>query len=456
MLVLSVGVASANGENGRGRQEVRPPFSRNDSDVLAMGVPLLDLPFNFQSGYYAPSMAQALGLARSFHSAAFYGIDRLANGLAGPEHRGAYTAIRCAAAATLLVYSSYAPLGITWAHEEFHRAVLWNRGVSSRNSVYSFPFFADDVAVDHVSDSALVRLKRDYPRDLVRTEEAAYELHQQLVAGFHEDDFFLGRPRPENLSTLFSWYSDLYNILYLGLCNTSLVDSLTAESNRDEGGNVARWDCIGFDYTAWVYDLFRPDEPYAQRGIHPSGIGIDRYIRRSELTPAERGFLAREFYLSLTSLADPMLVGFPGITVGRTQVNAYVQHYLTCFGHTVNLNLLLRRGERGLAIALLSQQNRVAWFPGLDVRMVSWPVRLCGVRLGLSPRLALWTQPSGQGFETSKPQPGGLASLRIDWPATEGLRAFAEIEAKTSGWVAANVSLDPALSVRLGMRYLGR
>lgn len=432
------------------------PADCSGSDVLAVDVPLFDLPFNFQSGYYAPSMAQSLGLSSSFHEAAFYGIDRLADRLAGSEHNGARVAVRYAAAVALMTYSSYAPLGITWAHEEFHRAVLWNRGVSSRDNVYDFPFFTDNAAVDHVTDSDLVRLKRDYPHDLVRAEEAGYELQQQVVAEFHEDNFFLGRPQADNLSTLFSWYSDLYNLLYVGLCNISLVDSLTAELNRDDGADVARRDFIGFDYTAWVYDLFRPDEPYAQRGIHPSGVGIDRYIRRSELTPAERSFLEGEFYLSFTSLADPLLVGFPGITIGRVTADAYLQHYLTSFGHSVNLNVMLRRGESGLAIALLNQQNRVAWFPGLDARIVNWRVRLGRVRLGLSPRLSLWTQPSGQGFETSRPEPGALASLRIDWPMAGALGAFAEVEAKTGGWVAGNVSLDPNVSARLGIGYLRR
>ncbi|HTW92122.1 MAG TPA: hypothetical protein VMH22_10485 [bacterium] len=457
VLVLLAGVASGTCiENGDRPQEVQSPFSRNRSDVLTVDVPLVELPFNFQSGYYAPSMAQSIGLTKSFHEAGFHGIDWLADRLAGTGHRGASIAVWGTTAAAFMIYSSYAPPGVTWAHEEFHRAVLWNRGVSSRNSVYSFPFFSDLASVDHVSDSDLVRLKRDFPHDMVRAGEAGYEGQQQLVAAFHEDDFYRGRPQAENLSTLLSWYSDLSNILYVGLCNTSIVDTLTAQTNRADGTNVARRDFIGFDFTAWVYDLFRPDEPYAQRGIHPSGVGIDRYIRRSELTPAERSFLAREFYLSLTSLADPLLVGFPGIAIGGDSANAYVQHYLTSFGHSINVTLMLKRGESGLAIALLNQQNRVAHFPGLDMRIVNWPVCLGRVRLGLGPRLSLWTQPSGQGFETSRPAPGGLASLRVDWPATRGLHAFAEIEAKTSGWVAGNASLDPNVSARLGIGYLLR
>lgn len=442
VLVLLAGVASA------------APSSRSASDVLAVDLPLFDVPFNFQSGYYAPSMAQSIGLTKSFHEAAFHGIDWLADRLAGAENRGASIAVWGTTAAAFMIYSSYAPPGVTWEHEEFHRAVLWNRGVSSRNSVYSFPFFSDLASVDHVSDSDLVRLKRDFPHDMVRAGEAGYEGQQQLVAAIHEDDFYRGRPQAENLSTLLSWYSDLSNILYVGLCNTSLVDTLTAQTNLADGTNVARRDFIGFDFTAWVYDLFRPDEPYAQRGIHPSGVGINRYISRWDLTPAERSFLAGEFYLSLTSLADPLLVGFPGVAIGCVSADAYVQHYLTSFGHSVNLNLLFRRGESGLAVALLNQQNRVAYFPGLDARIVNWPVRLGRARLGLSPRLSLWTQPSGQDFETSKSEPGGLVSLRVDWPATGGLQAFVEVEAKASGWVAGNVSLDPSISARLGIGYL--
>ncbi len=36
----------------------------------------------------------------------------------------------------------------------------------------------------------------------------------------------------------------------------------THDAVREEGADVKRRDFVGLDFTAWVYDLFRPDEPY--------------------------------------------------------------------------------------------------------------------------------------------------------------------------------------------------
>lgn len=62
----------------------------------------------------------------------------------------------------------------------------------------------------------------------------------------------------------------------------------TDEANLADGDGVSVRDFTGHDFVAWVYDLHRPDEPYGARGIHPSGVGIDRYRKSAQLTPDER------------------------------------------------------------------------------------------------------------------------------------------------------------------------
>lgn len=79
-----------------------------------------------------------------------------------------------------------------------------------------------------------------------------------------------------------------------------------------------------------------------------------------------------------------------------------------------------------------------------------------GALVLLSPRIAMWLQPEEQGFRTREAAPGALASLRILRPGASGWGGFAEIEAKTSGWVAGNVHLDPSLSLRVGGSLLIR
>src|SRR6185503_15319227 len=105
----------------------------------------------------------------------------------------------------------------------------------------------------------------------------------------------------------------------------------TEEQNRKEGTNVPTRDFTGLDPDGWVYDLFRPDEPYAARGIHPSGVGIDRYRSESDFTPRERRYLRRQARLSWLNLLNPQLIGLYGFDVGRLNglpvtVNASAQH----------------------------------------------------------------------------------------------------------------------------------
>ena len=449
--------------------------------VVTADMLLIDARFDFQSEgpqlYVAspwnPSIAQAVGLGVAFHEVSFYGIDRGIDWL-GHKRRDSASCSReklnlaeGATGVAFLALTSFTPLGLSWVHEESHRAVLSYRGVASHDDLDDFPLFSLNTSVSRVSDSDLVRFKRLYPHDLVRAEEAGYEGQQQFVTQMERVGFTNGEPYPAGLPLLAYWYSDLSNLLYLGVCTTSLADSLSAAFSRAEGARAESQDFDGLDYTAWTYDLFRPDEPYAGRGTRPSGIGINRYITRAVLTPAERAFLKQEFYLSLTSLLDPLLIGYSGITLGRSNLDsasrpdvaepiaacANVRPYLTSFGDAITLNFMFKQGQRSLYASLLSQKNRVAWFPGLDVQVVGLPLGSGSRAPRFSPRLMLWTQPRGQVFTTRSATPGGLVSVEIDWPLCRASRVGAQVEAKTSGWVAGNVGLGPAVDVSLTVGF---
>ena len=60
-------------------------------------------------------------------------------------------------------------------------------------------------------------------------------------------------------------------------------------------------------------------------------------------------------------------------------------------------------------------------------------------------RIALWQQPSHQLFRDRGGRLGGLASVRIHRRSM-----FAEVEAKTAGWVEGNVHLDRSVTLRIG------
>jgi hypothetical protein len=446
--------------------------------VLTCDIPVLDARFDFPSqgtqSYIAspwnPSIAQAVGLGAAFQEAAFYGIDRGADWLSHKRHDSTSCSheklnlAKDAPGVALLALTSFTPLGLSWVHEESHRAVLGYKGIASHDDLDDFPLFSLNTNISGVSDSDLVRLKRLYPHDLVRAEAAGYEGQQQFVTQMERVEFTYGESYPTDLSLLTYWYSDLSNLLYLGVCTTGLADSLTAIFNRADATKDESQDFDGLDFTAWTYDLFRPDEPYSGRGARPSGTGIDRNIARAKLTQAEQAFLRQEFYLSLTTLLDPLLFGYRGLALNRgstgvpradepVTADASVRPYLTSFGHSVDFSFMFKQGRKALFVSLLSQQNRVAWFPGLDVQLVGLPLGISDRAPYFSPRLMLWTQPRGQAFTTTAATPGGLVSAEIDWPLSGALRVGTQVEAKTSGWVAGNVALGPAVDVSLTVGF---
>jgi hypothetical protein len=61
-----------------------------------------------------------------------------------------------------------------------------------------------------------------------------------------------------------------------------------------------------------------------------------------------------------------------------------------------------------------------------------------------------WFQPAGQRFDATNVAPGGLIAARVAAPI-HGVAPFIELEAKSDGWVAGNVALDAAFSVRAGL-----
>jgi hypothetical protein len=81
---------------------------------------------------------------------------------------------------------------------------------------------------------------------------------------------------------------------------------------------------------------------------------------------------------------------------------------------------------------------------------------LRGRALAVSPRLGVWLQPEGQRFRTSDADAGALASLRVRAGVSRRIGAFAEVEAKTAGWVAGVPHLDGNVALRLGVSTLAR
>jgi hypothetical protein len=338
---------------------------------------------------------------------------------------------------------------LAWQHEEWHRAVMSNRGIASFDDIYRFQLFAELVSVSHVRDEDLVRLKAEHPAEQVRLGQAGIEGNQELIAALERVSFFEGsRAAHMIILPLLA----LSNSAYMWSCASKSGDELTDKANMQDGADVPRRDFTGLDCTGWVYDLFTPDEPYAARGIHPSGVGIDRYRQRSDLTDEGRDYLTRQTWFSLVNLADLRLWGVRRLRGGGEAVpwywNAALRHLPAAFGYAFRGDFYVKRGDRGGLASLYLYGNRELVLPGADV--TGFAVALGG-SLALAPRLAGWLQPRDQRYFSDAITPGGLAGLRVGWRRWERVQPWIEVTAKTAGWVPGEVALEGNVSVRTGV-----
>ena len=415
---------------------------------LRFELPLVDAPFSIANGLSLPSMQQSLAVTEAFYEGAHYGIQRSIG-------RGRLrTPLNRVATALFDYYTIAVPFGDVWLHEEFHRAGLSRRGISSYNDTYALSLGATTISVSDIADEDLVRLKSRHPAEFVRLAAAGIEGEYELLSRLQRSRFFHDSPASH---TALAWLTKFGTIGYvMSGADSTDGDILEIYQQKESEGMSAR-DAVGHDFLSWVYDLSRPDEPYPNRGTHPSGDGIDRYVALSDLTPEERGYLERQGKLSILNLVDPTLFGLSGVTVpnafgrGPMKLNVVLGHQLTSFGHTVATNLFVRQGRANVFAIVNRYANAERTFTGVDVRLLDWPVQALGRTFAVSPRVSAWQQPVGQRFRAAKADLGGLAALRVDYREAGRLGAFVEVEAKTSGWVSGNVYLDRNVSVRTGV-----
>jgi hypothetical protein len=300
--------------------------------------------------------------------------------------------------------------------------------------------------VSRVSDEALELLKAQHSADLVRCEETGYESQVDLTGVLLQDGLLHGVRMVEPVAL----YALLSNSFYIWYNTSAEADEEIAEFNKKET-TVSQRDIVGWDFSAWTYDLHRPDEPYAARGIHPSGAGINRYITWSQLTSSEQSYLRFQAALSLVNFVRPQLYGVKPWRCGtgsrQCAFTGGLAHYLTPFGYMVGAYGMARTPGAGIVAGVNIYANGRLAVPGIDFSLVDVPA---SPGLFWTPRVALWLQPEGQRFYSNSVEVGGLIAQRIDVRLSRFASLYTELEAKTKGWVAGTVDLGAALSLRAG------
>lgn len=417
-------------------------YAQDNKDQVPVDLPLYDAPFNAldDQGYLFPSMRQSLEISTGFYQ----GMHRWIGGENLQEQRWRRFAI-----IGFDFLTTWTPLGSTWLHEEWHRATLSRRGIGSYNDVNRFPFGASSIAVSHLTDEDLVRFKRDHPAEHVRMSAAGME--SQIAQNLHiERRLFFDDVNTFDQAVLIMNAANVS--FYLKTCASKDADTSTDEQIEEEWGNVSMRDFTGLDCTAWAYDLFRPDEPYSARGVHPSGVGIDRYIRYSDLDGREKNFLEKQWIFSLLNFADPFIYGFRGWKThafGREWIwSARMSHFITSFGYTIDANLFLKSDERKFLFTWHNGVNNEMYAPGLTLEWIDHPLT---ERWSVSTYATLWNQPHAQRVLAKSGEMLAAGGVRVSYEF-KNVNPYVGVEGKTPGWRAGDVFLDRNVSVWTGLK----
>lgn len=451
------------------RAKAKSLRQKNELPKLLLRLDLMDLPYQvdasrtanngeptfsgYVKGYASPSMHQSLELTTSLYSGWHYGIDKV---FGKDSYRDWSKSRRFWHSITLLLGDYFlmtAPGFDGWLHEEYHRAVMTRFGVNSFNDMNKFPIGAETVSVSHVADEDLVRFKQESPSDFIRMHVAGIEGEYLLAEKLQQNNFFYN----QNLSNKATYLLSILNaVAYVNISSDSkYADNLTDLMNARENTLSVR-DFTGLDFTGWTYDLFRPGEPYTTRGTHPSGLGIDRYIKTSDLTDAELRYLKKQGSLQLLNLVSPMLFGYDIIQLNRGSYgNFAIRNYLTSFGNDASVNVFLKNKGNNYAITLHNYMNYKHYFPAAELEILDKVLPIGGEAIYFTPRALIGVQPLQQSFYTNKASLLGFMECRLEFKTKLNLNPYMEFSAKTKGWVAGNEFLNSNFSVRVGasMRF---
>lgn len=434
-------------------------FAQGSKDTIGLylDLPLIDLPYqsyaskttgNIIEGYANPSMQQSLAMSNNLYGSAHWGIKKLIK----TDSEFNNILFRNGAAAAFDLFSLYIPFGVGWLHEEYHRAVMTVYEINSFNDMNTFPFGSNEVSVRKVLDEDLVRLSDNHNPDFVRLMTAGNEAQYHQIQTLQKENFFYNQDLPH---IPLYWISTFTNIIYVNESAADSFDDLVDEINESDGADVAKRDFTGPDFTAWVNSLFYPTVPYSDRGLHPSGVGINRYIKPSGLTDESREYLEKQGNLQWLNILSPHLFGFPKFKLRSTESGDYfgsfsIRHLLTSFGNDISLDIFYQTPNHNLFFSLHNYNNRNSSFGGIEVALIDEPY--AHGKLLISGRGMLWIQPENQSFNTNNGSIGGLLGLKTTY--SSGLiNPYFNIEGKTEGWVMGNEFLEYNISFILGLEF---
>lgn len=404
---------------------------------------------HFGKFYRNLSMTQTTEMTRNLHGSLYYGHNLLWNAVLKPTNTKKYILNRILANVTALSTDYLAiklPYGYAFQHEEFHRSVMATRHIYSYDEVWKFGKGLD-IAVTNVKDEDLIYLKKHFPSDQVRLAAAGVEGEYLYFQRMREDNFFKQTGYP---MVGISIMGTLHAVNYVNLPFAARFNAITDSILAHDPHSVLARDFTGYDFSAWVYDLFTPNEPYQNRGAWPDGTGIKRPVKASELTPEMKNFLRQTGNMQYLNFVSPFMVGINRL---RIQPGYYFNFALrsvpASFGYYAGGDFFLDFNKRQMMISVGINKSKKLTLPSVTLKSYDL-IRGKNSRFNTNLLLSAWLQPKNQMFATGQAQPGFSISVEPIFSVSKRVSLMSDISYKSKGWVFGNPYLDNNFSARIG------
>lgn len=418
-----------------------------------------ELPFNEKTilkdhgkFYRNLSMEQSAEMATALHGSLYYTHNVIWNNIIPAKNTKNYILNRLVANAAALGTDYLAiklPYGYAFQHEEFHRSVMASRNIYSFDEIWKFGKGLD-IAVTSVKDEDLIYLKKNFPADQVRLSAAGVEGEYFFMQKMRAEIFFNKNAYPFlGLSVLGTFHAINYVKLPFAARFNDITDSILSYDKE----NILVRDFTGYDFSAWVYDLFTPDEPYEARGEWPGGVGIKRPVKETDLTEEMKSFLKQTGNMQYINLISPFMVG-----INRMQLqpgvffNFALRSVPASFGYYAGGDFFLDIHSHEFMISLGINKSNSMSLPSIDLRYNNF-IKKEDSKFNSSLQFGAWLQPKDQMFFAKKPALGISMGFQPEYEVNMKFNLTANFSFKTKGWVFGNPYLDQKFIGRLGAEY---
>lgn len=400
------------------------------------------------------SMGQANAWAGNFYEAGFLGVNALSNLLFHPEKSKTSRFLNFSSNYLLgFAFAKYGsslpvPLG-EWQHEEYHRSVLATQGISSKNGMWLFHRW--DGTVYGVSDEEMSSLKAGHLPVLLYSYVAGLQAENISTRQNAVYDFFHTRKAYKNPLYLYNaWY--VWN--YFRFSTSAASDSVRVIAPGHESRDPRERDFAGADLTAWIYDMFRPDDPYKDRDLFPGGEGVNRRIGFSGLSDEGRDYLVRQRSLALLNFLNPAIFGINRISIGpEFSFNFLAQYTPLHFGNDISFLMPVRFAKINLLAGFHRYSNYNRSYSGVELAINELKLSSSG-NIYLTAGLHAWEQPLNQGFYEWSSKRGGMIRLKIEKEMFRHFRFYVSGLYKTEGWVSGNAYLNSKAGFSTGLSLI--